>query len=180
MLKKSNKTKGVAKRYLFGALPACQETEQKLEGHQLSRDLEGVDRWLMIKEEQHEHMLTQTLCASAAATAAEALDARRPQATPARANPPRPAVFSSMPPVPWLLTNCLRRESRHIIVGPELELQSTAGAYYIALEYIVCCFLVGLCVVVSFWACFGGDGFVVRVMVCCFCLLVDSPVNYGC
>ena len=153
----------------FGALPVCQETEKELQGHQLNRDLESVDRWLMIKDEEHEHMLTQALCNSAAAVAAEAQVGRRPQATPARANPPRPAAFSSAPPVPCL-NHCVRRESSHrpsaqIAVNDQrLNLEYIC---YIALNIYRLVFLVGLCVVESFWACFGGGEFVVRVVVCC-------------
>lgn len=45
-------------------------------------------------------MLTDALCSSAAAVSAEASGVR-PQATPARANPPRPAAFAAVPPVSW-------------------------------------------------------------------------------
>ena len=54
----------------------------------------------MIKEEEHEHMLTAALCNSASKLAAE-VD-QPPQATPARANPPRPAVFGAPLPEAWL------------------------------------------------------------------------------
>jgi len=64
----------------------CQETESQLQGHFRARDVEGVDRWLMVKEEEHEHQLTQLMCSSAAALTEGG--GARPVATPARAPPP--------------------------------------------------------------------------------------------